>query len=85
MLNYFIISFLSIILLIIICFAIKSKRPFFTLFFNALIGLLMLCIIDFTVAITGVFIPINQYTVAGTSIFGIPAVILFLILKFIFI
>lgn len=71
--------------LVVIIFAIKTKRPFFTLVFNALIGLFVFAIIDFTAVFTGVFLPINAYTVVGSGTFGIPAVICFLLLKIIFI
>ncbi len=85
MLNYILATLLILTSLVNFFFCIKSKKPIFTMIFNAIIGLLVLCTVDFSAALTGVYIPINEYTVSGSAIFGIPAVILFLVLKFIFI
>ena len=68
----------------ILLFAFKSKRFFFTVFLNGIIGLLLFAILDFIAIFTGVFLPINKYTVFGCATFGIPAVILFIILQIIF-
>lgn len=83
--EYIVHSLLIIFFFFILIFAFKSKKTFFTLIFNALIGLLLFAVLDFSAIFTGVYLPINQYTVIGSATFGIPAVILFLILKLIFI
>lgn len=81
--------FLSIVLiffaLVIFIFALKSHKFFKTLFLNAFIGLSVLAIIDLTGKYTGIFLPINWYSVCGASVFGIPAVCGFLVLQIIFI
>ena len=84
-LKYVVILVLSIFILIILGFEIKSKKPLRILFFNAFLGIVSLAIINLTSKFSGVYIPINEYTVTGCGIFGIPAVSFFLIFKFIFI
>lgn len=74
---------LSIFFLTILLFAIKSRNFFKTLLFNAFLGMCVLAIIDLTGKFTGIFIPINEYSVAGSGTFGIPAVCGFLILQII--
>ena len=68
----------------LLIFAAKTKRFFKTLLLNAFLGLAVMAIIDLTAKFTGVHIPVNQYTVVGSAVFGIPAVCLFLILPIIF-
>ena len=62
---------------------IKSKKFFKLFFLNALLGITILIILKLTAKFSGVFLPINLYTVVGSSVFGIPAIIGFLILNFI--
>ncbi|MBR4123123.1 MAG: pro-sigmaK processing inhibitor BofA family protein [Clostridia bacterium] len=76
---------LSVFLISIVILFIITKKPFKTLFLNAFIGVCTLAILDLTSKITGVYIPINTYTVTGASIFGIPAICGFLLLKILFI
>ena len=68
----------------LLIFAAKTKRFFKTLLLNAFLGIAVMAIIDLTAKFTGVHIPVNQYTVAGSAVFGIPAVCGFLILPIIF-
>ena len=68
---------------LLIC-AAKTRKPFKSLMLSAFIGVSVLALIDLTAKFTGVHIPINQYTVAGSALFGIPAVCGFLILPIIF-
>lgn len=68
----------------LLIFAAKTKRFFKTLLLNAFLGLAVMAIIDLTAKFTGVHIPVNQYTVVGSAVFGIPAVCGFLILPIIF-
>lgn len=82
----------NILILILFVFSITimilfvlTKKPFKTLLLNAFMGICALAIIDLTSTLSGVYIPINTYTVAGAGIFGIPAICGFLILKLIFI
>ncbi|MBO5321752.1 MAG: pro-sigmaK processing inhibitor BofA family protein [Clostridia bacterium] len=78
--TFFIVIF-SVFALAVLFFMIKSHKLFRTLIFNAFLGLCVLAIIDLTSKLTGLYIPINWYSVGGTAIFGIPAVCLFLVLQ----
>ena len=84
-LKYSAIALLSVSGLIMFVFDVKSKRFFKTVFFNAFMGLILLSIIDLTAKFTGVYIPVNEYTVTGSAVYGIPALLMFLALKFVFI
>ena len=77
----FLIILLSVFALAVVFFCIKSHKFFKTLFFNAFVGVCVLAIIDLTAKFTGMFIPINPYTVSGSAVFGLPAVALFLVLQ----
>ena len=68
----------------LLIFAAKTRKPFKTLILNAFMGIAVMAVIDLTAKFTGVHIPVNQYTVAGSAVFGIPAVCGFLILPIIF-
>ena len=83
-LKYAVLIVLSVFLFVILGFAIKTKKSFRILLFNVFMGWTTLAIIDLTAKFTGVYIPINEYTVTGCGVFGIPAVIIFLIFRFIF-
>lgn len=79
----FLIIVLSVFALCVLFFAIKSHKFFKTLLFNAFLGISVLAIIDLTAKFTGMYIPLNWYNVGGSAVFGIPAVILFLIMQII--
>lgn len=75
---------LSVFLLAILLFAVKSHRFTKTLAFNAFIGLTILAIIDLTGKFTGIYIPVNIYSAAGSAVYGVPALCGFLLLQVIF-
>ena len=77
----FLIVLLSVFALAVVFFCIKSHKFFKTLLFNAFIGVCVLAIIDLTAKFAGMFIPINPYTVTGSAVFGLPAVVFFLVLQ----
>lgn len=79
-----ILSFLIVIEFAILIFAILSRKPFKTLFLNGLFGILILFGLYFCKKFISVYIPLNQYTVIGTTVFGVPAVIGFLLFNLIF-
>ena len=79
-----IIVFLCLIELFILFLAAKSGRFFKMLVLNALLGLLTLIVINLLSRFTGFSIAVNLYTVLGSALFSVPAVIFFLILPFIF-
>lgn len=84
-LKYVGIALLSITAITILIFAIKSKKPLKTLFLNAILGIAALVIINMTSKFTGVHIFVNQWTVCGSVIYGLPAVFAFIIFQLIFI
>lgn len=84
-LKYSFFALLGISVLTILYFAVKSKKFFKTLLLNAFIGVVLLAVINLTAGFTGAYLPINEYTVTGSAVFGVPALCGFLIFKFIFI
>lgn len=84
-LKYSVIVLLGIASFLIFVFSIKSKKFLRIIMFNAFMGLALLSLIDLTAKFTGVYIPVNQYTVSGGAVLGVPALCGFLLLKFIFI
>ena len=83
--KYILISVLILSELIIIYFAIKSKKFLRTLFLNAFLGIIAIIIVNLTKKYSGVYIPVNYYTLGIGSILSIPGVIGILICNFIFI
>ncbi|MGI6279807.1 MAG: pro-sigmaK processing inhibitor BofA family protein [Acutalibacteraceae bacterium] len=83
--NIFTIIILSIFFLGILLFSIKSHKFIKILLFNAFIGVCILAIIDLTAKFTGIYIPVNIYSVVGSATFGVPAVCGFLLLQIIFV
>ncbi|MBR6509991.1 MAG: pro-sigmaK processing inhibitor BofA family protein [Clostridia bacterium] len=83
-LKYAVISVLSLSAFLIFCFAVKSGKLLKTLLLNGFIGICLLAIINLTSRFSGVHIPINLYTVSSSAVLGIPALIGFLLLVFIF-
>ena len=78
---YFLGSILVITAFYILILAIKSKKPFKFIFLNAICGIFVLLIINFTKKYTGVGLPINQFTTIGCSVLGTPCALGFLILN----
>ncbi len=68
------IVFLSVCAFVLLIFHIKSHRPLRSMILNALLGIAAVIIVNATQKFTGVQIPVNWWTVGGSSIFGIPAV-----------
>lgn len=65
--------------------AAKTKKPFSTVFSGAVSGLGALAVVDILSKFTGVFIPLNVWTVSSSAALGIPGVIsLLLVDKMIF-
>lgn len=77
-------ALLGITAFVILILAFSGKKPFRTLFLNAVIGICAVAAIKLTAKYTGVQIPINKFTVVGSAVFGLPSVIGFLVLKLIF-
>jgi len=84
-LKYGFIIIFSISILLIMIFAIKSKKFFKTLFLGALSGIGTVIIINLTSKYSGIYIPVNEFSVMASGVFGIPGVCGLLILNIIFI
>ena len=81
-----IIVFLVIIFSVLLFyFSLKSKKFFSTVLVNALSGIFAIIIINLTEKYIGCHIPINPYTVSFSALFGIPAVVVLLIINLLFI
>lgn len=80
-----VVIFLILIELFLLFLAARSGKFFKSLILNALLGLLTLTVINLLSRFTGFSIALNYYTVLGSALFSLPAVIFFLLLPFIFI
>ena len=78
------ISVLSLFLLVLAVLHIKSRRPFRSAVINALLGVAALAAVNLTARFTGVRVPLNIYTVPSSAVFGIPAVMTFVVFQFLF-
>jgi len=65
-------------------FAAETKKPFKTIFFYAFLGLLGLVAVNLTAKFSGVYIPINAYTLSSSAALGLPGTVSLLILRIIF-
>ena len=70
--------------LVYIILALNCKKPFKTLILIALGGLAALAVVDLTSRFTGVYIPVNPYTVGISASGGIVGTVALLIIKLIF-
>lgn len=67
-------AWVSVCAFILLILHIKSHKITKSLFFNALLGISAVILINITRKFTGVHIPINWWTLGGGGIFGIPCV-----------
>lgn len=78
-----------VLLIIYVCvllyFLRKNGKTIKFLLVQALISVLLLTLINLTSSLTGLFVPVNECTVLGVSIGGIPMIFCFLLLKMIFV
>lgn len=70
--------------LIYFVLAAKTKKPFKTILSFAALGLLAMTVINLTSKYSGVYIPVNAYTVTLNATLGLPATITLLFLRMIF-
>lgn len=68
------IIWLSLCTLTLLILHIKSHRLIKSVFLNAVFGFAAIAIINLTRSLTGVFVPLNWWTVAGSGVFGLPYV-----------
>lgn len=83
-LKYLIIGVLILGGTAILLFCVMGRKPFKYLLLNAAAGLAALIVINLTSRFSGVNIPINEWTAAGSALYGLPAVCGFLFLPMIF-
>ena len=65
---------LSLCGFILLILHIKSKKMIKSIILNALLGFTAIALINITQKFTGVFIPLNWWTVGGSGILGLPCV-----------
>ncbi|MBR6503019.1 MAG: pro-sigmaK processing inhibitor BofA family protein [Clostridia bacterium] len=65
---------LSLCSLVLLFLHIKSHAFFKSIIINALLGFFAVALINLTQKFTGVFVPINWYTVIGSGTLGLPCV-----------
>lgn len=65
--------------------AVRTKKPFKTIFMFALFGILALLAVNFTSKYSGIHLPVNEYTISATAVFGLPGTVFLLLLRMIFI
>ncbi len=75
---------LAIISLTIFVISAKNKRVLKLLFLNALLGAGALVLINALCRFTGVRIEVNEYSVIGSVLYGLPAVCGMAIFKLLF-
>ncbi len=75
------IIWLSICAFALLIIHIKSHKFLKSVFFNAFLAFAAILIINLTKKLTGVFIPLNWWTVVGSGIFGLPCVCGIIILQ----
>ncbi len=68
------IIWLSICALVLLVLHIKSHKMIKSIFLNALLAFAAIATINLTQKFTGVYIPLNWWTVGGSGIFGLPCV-----------
>lgn len=64
----------------VIC-CLKMRRPFRAVLINMLSGLAVLTLINLLSPLTGVWLGVNAWTVGGSALGGIPAIVLMLIVR----
>lgn len=70
--------------LIFIFLTLKTKRFMFSVVMNALLGVLLMTIINLTSKFLGVKIPVNEFSFLISSFLGVPGIILILLINIIF-
>ncbi len=74
-----VVIFISAIIIFLI--ALFSKKIIKTLFLNALTGIVVLIVINLISKYINVYLPINEWTVSFSGVYGLPAVIGMIVLN----
>lgn len=73
-LDILLVIWLSVCAFTLLILHVKSHKMIRSVFFNAFLGIMAIIIINATQKFTGVFVPLNWYTVGGSSVLGLPCV-----------
>lgn len=84
MLKIIFISVTIIYFFLYIILAAKTKKPFKTIMAYSFLGVLGIIIINITARFSGIYIPINGYTLGCSAAFGLPGTVGILLLRMIF-
>lgn len=76
---------ISIYIIIYLFLIYKNGQSFKFIIWQALISIFVLAIINLTSFATNLYIPINECTVCGATMGGLPMIFCFLMLKMIFV
>ena len=85
MLKIIIICFFVIYGFLYLIFAVRTNKPIKTISFFAFLGIVGLAAVNITSKFSGVYIPVNVYTLGSSAFFGLPGTISLLLLKMMFI
>ena len=66
-------------------FAAGINKPFKTILFYAFLGVIGLAAVNLTSKFSGVYIPVNAYTLGSSAALGLPGTVSLLLLKILFI
>ncbi len=73
---------LSGLAILIVC--VLGRKPLRCIILNIAIGVAALAAVNITARFTGVYIPVNEWTVGGSAVFGMPGVCGIILLQMIF-
>lgn len=65
-------------------FAVGTNKPFKTILLYAFLGIAGLTAVNLTAKLSGVYIPVNPYTVGTSAALGLPGTVSLLLIKMIF-
>ncbi len=82
--KYCVLSLIVICFIVILIFASRTKKALSVLLFNSILGLAVFFGLYFTKKYTGITLAVNQFTIIGSALFGMPAVCGFLLLNLLF-
>lgn len=84
MIKIVLISLLVIYFLIYLLLAAKTGKPFKTMFLYSFLGVLGMTLVNVFSYLSGVYIPINGYSVGFSAALGLPGTVTLLIVRLIF-
>lgn len=82
--DYLFIALGAVAVLIVLGYAIATKKFIKSLLFSAITGVVSLMILHFAAPLTGFMLELTPYTLGGAGIFGLPGVIAMTVAKMIF-